>query len=84
MRNLKSLSLAILMIIMMSSYAYIESNKISTPFCEGWEDGYKEGYCYRIENCLEPLVPQCPLPEIDENGYNDGYNRGFINGLNNQ
>ncbi len=50
-------------------------------FCEGWSDGYKEGYCYeKGYGCLSPLVPLCPLARIGEDTYKGGYNRGFIQG----
>ena len=55
-------------------------NEQSSDFCDGWEEGYKEGYCYQIDNCLEPLVPLCPLPKVNESTYKHGYNRGFIKG----
>ena len=51
-----------------------------TAYCEGWEDGYIAGYCYRKYGCIEPIPPVCPIPEINEDGYRDGYNRGFIKG----
>lgn len=53
-----------------------------TPFCDGWAAGYVAGYCYQQYSCLEPLVPLCPLPRLGEDGYKDGYNRGFLAGLN--
>lgn len=55
---------------------------LASPFCDGWTDGYKAGYCYRQSGCIEPLVPLCPLPHLGENTYQDGYNRGFLAGLN--
>jgi hypothetical protein len=54
----------------------------SDGFCEGWEAGYKAGYCYQEYNCLAPLVPLCPLPRLGEENYQGGYNRGFLAGLN--
>ena len=51
-------------------------------FCEGWKDGYKEGWCYELpHNCITPIVPLCPLPELYRDTYIDGYNRGFLKGL---
>ena len=52
-------------------------------FCEGYDDGYVEGWCYQVQNCLEPIPPICPLPVLEEdiNSYRDGYNRGFKEGL---
>ncbi len=54
----------------------------ASAFCDGWEAGYKAGYCYRQFACLSPLVPLCPLPRLGESTYMDGYNRGFLAGLN--
>lgn len=53
-----------------------------TDFCEGYRIGYKQGYCYGEQFCLSPLTPLCPLPDLGERGFQDGYNRGFLDGLN--
>lgn len=54
--------------------------KNEKTFCDGWEEGYKAGWCFEIVNCIEPVVPVCPVPEVFENTYKDGYNRGFTEG----
>ncbi len=54
----------------------------ASGFCDGWEAGYKAGYCYGQFACLPPLVPLCPLERLGESTYMDGYNRGFLAGLN--
>jgi hypothetical protein len=51
-----------------------------SDFCDGWDDGYKEGWCYQIDNCIAPVPPVCPTPEVGETRYKDGYNRGFTKG----
>lgn len=51
-------------------------------FCAGYKDGYKAGYCYGQYGCLAPLTPMCPMARLGENTYMDGYNRGFLAGLN--
>ncbi|MGA2091777.1 MAG: hypothetical protein ABSH16_00010 [Sedimentisphaerales bacterium] len=51
-------------------------------FCEGWENGWKAGYCYGDTYCMAPLAPLCPLPRLGEDSYQGGYNRGFIAGIN--
>lgn len=66
-----------LLIIVIISLFYTQSD-----FNNGFKDGYVEGYCFRIYNCIEPLVPIPPLPRIGEDTYNDGYNVGFIKGKN--
>lgn len=53
-----------------------------SDFCRGFKQGYKEGYCYQRVHCLEPLPPLCPLPGFGEKTWMDGYNRGFIIGMN--
>jgi len=52
----------------------------SSEFCDGYQDGYEEGWCYGEFSCLPPLPPLCPLPNLGEDGFRDGYNRGFIEG----
>lgn len=61
---------------------FTSTNVFASAFCEGWQEGYVAGYCYRKYTCLEPLVPLCPLPKLGETTYQDGYNRGFLEGLN--
>jgi hypothetical protein len=56
---------------------------MADAFCDGWEAGYTEGYCYArgTYSCMGPIVPICPIPYLGRDGYNDGYNRGFLAGL---
>lgn len=49
-------------------------------YCEGFQDGYAEGWCYEEFGCIKPIPPICPIPRIGEQGYQDGYNRGFQTG----
>lgn len=53
-----------------------------TEFCEGWEAGYCEGWEYvkGREFAICPIIPLCPLPDLFREQYNDGYNRGFLQG----
>ena len=53
-----------------------------SPYCEGFDEGYKAGYCYRQYSCISPITPICPIARIGESTYGDGYNRGFLAGLN--
>lgn len=53
----------------------------ASNYCDGYEAGYAEGYCYGDFGCIAPIAPLCPLPSINEdNTYRGGYNRGFIEG----
>lgn len=67
--------LTLTILITFSVWAY-------SSFCAGYRDGYKAGYCYGKWSCLAPLTPMCPMAYIGENSYMDGYNRGFLVGLN--
>lgn len=55
-------------------------------FDRGFSDGYKKGYCQDQGNCIEPIPPIAPIPNVYESSssYQDGYNRGFQQGLNNK
>lgn len=58
-----------------------DKQNTASSFCEGFKQGYKDGYCYRIVNCLEPMTPMCPMPKMGETTYKHGYNRGFLRGM---
>ena len=48
-------------------------------YSKGYEAGYKKGYCIDDIACLTPFVV-APSPEIGKDKYNDGYNRGVVDG----
>lgn len=54
-------------------YAFMDVDK----YCNGFEEGYKSGYCYQVRGCIEPIPPICPIPLLGQEGYKDGYDRGF-------
>ena len=66
--------LILILITVASTYGY-------SSFCAGYQDGYRAGYCYNKFGCIEPIPPICPIPNIGESSYSDGYNRGFLVGL---
>ena len=53
-------------------------------FCDGWKDGYKEGFTYynSVNGKIKPIfiTPICPIASIGYNTYKDGYNRGLLIG----
>lgn len=54
----------------------------TSAFCEGWEDGYCEGWKdVKGSMSLCPLTPLCPLPELGQDSYRGGYNKGFKSGM---
>lgn len=52
-------------------------------FCDGFELGWQNGYCFEMEMmCIPPIPPICPLPlYYEDNTFQGGYNRGFAMGL---
>ena len=70
-------TLAALLLVVGAGYGFGQSG-----FCEGWENGYKSGYCYGETYCIPPIAPICPIPRIGEDSYQGGYNRGFVAGIN--
>ena len=71
---MKRTFLTLIFILLLSSHAFADD------FCDGWHDGYIAGWCQGQFQCMEPMVPMCPMPGIDEETYQDGYNRGFLAG----
>jgi len=70
----------LLLILLLFSITSFSQSK----FTNGFRDGYKEGYCHNQGiGCLSPNPPIAPNPKIGEslNSYQDGYNRGFEQGL---
>ena len=51
-----------------------------TDFSNGYRSGWKAGYCYQESFCSSPNPPSAPIPNLSENSFQDGYNRGFIDG----
>lgn len=60
------------------------SGGMQPSYCDGYEDGFLDGYCYGtgIELCLPPLPPLCPSWRAidEEDSYKGGYQRGFLVG----
>lgn len=53
----------------------------NSDFCDGWEDGYCEGQKdVKGQYSVCPVTPVCPVPEVGQNTYRGGYNRGFKTG----
>lgn len=56
-------------------------------FSRGYSAGFDKGYCYnKGVGCINYNKPSIPIPRINENlnSYNDGYDRGFNDGLDRQ
>lgn len=76
-----------IIILLVLAFSAPDESAIKTDFCEGFEEGYKEGWCYNEgDDCLEPITPECPIPKITESSdsYKDGYNRGYTKGKKNK
>ncbi len=74
----------IFLLFLMMEVNFFGQNKDN--YTKGYENGFKEGYCYDIKEigmCKYPIIPFVPSPKINENkeNYKQGYNRGFQYGL---
>jgi len=65
------------LVLLISMAALSQSN-----YYNGFDVGFKEGYCYLKVGCIAPNAPNPPNPGVSEdiNSYKDGYNRGFAIG----
>jgi len=83
-----TIALSVSVVLLIMSFNTTERSTYSTEYisatsdyCKGWAEGYKAGWCYeRGYVCIDPIVPICPIKRIGEEGYKDGYNRGFVQG----
>ena len=53
-----------------------------SDFSNGYAAGYKAGYTYQC-GTIAPITPITPIPDIGEDTFQGGYNKGFIDGLRN-
>ena len=53
----------------------------ASDFCDGFKVGYEAGRCYRRLVCVKLVGPVCPVPRIGERTFEDGYQRGFLRGV---
>lgn len=58
----------------------LEKQMLSS-YCEGFKDGFEDGYCYQVVGCIPPIPPTCPIAGVnEEKNYKGGYKRGFVTG----
>lgn len=65
--------------MLISIFAFSQTN-----YSDGFKKGFKNGYCQdQGVGCIAPNPPIPPLPKIGESNesYTNGYNRGFLMGL---
>jgi hypothetical protein len=68
-------------IIILLSLISLSFTTLQEDYCEGWELGYCQGWeDVKGEFSFCPIVPMCPMSEIFQTEYLDGYNRGFKKG----
>lgn len=59
----------------------------TTTYCKGFEQGFRDGYCYDVEMerpdplCPPPVTPVCPVPKPFADTFKDGYQIGFLRGI---
>lgn len=54
-----------------------------SDFPNGWKTGYAEGWKeIKGQNAVPPAPPVPPIPPANRDSYKDGYNLGFVAGMN--
>lgn len=59
---------------------FLIAMKIEKTYCNGWQKGYVEGWCYKDQNCIVPVIPICPISDPNFNSFEYGRKDGFIKG----
>lgn len=65
----------IILLFTLSSYS-------GDTYCDFYFSGYVNGYCDDYDDCIEPILPLCPTPEVNRDTDIHAYNRGFKEGYN--
>lgn len=52
-----------------------------SEFCTGYKKVYAKGWCYQQVGCPPPAPPVCPVPPVNQNNYEGGYDLGFLQAL---
>jgi hypothetical protein len=80
--------LILVSVLVLSSLCFLgfvpKENEIvyKTEFCQGFEDGYCEGYKdVKGPFVVCPVPPVCPVPGVGIDTYKGGYNTGFKAGM---
>ena len=56
---------------------------LDDAFCDGFFKGFSQRYCLLLgKTVTDALPPVCPDPTLGAESEQDGYNRGFLVGLN--
>lgn len=50
-------------------------------FCDGFAEAYTAAYCSEVTNCVEPVIPSCPVPSPGQDSYEGGWAAGWPLGL---
>ena len=62
--------------------AIIASIHTGKTYCDGWDEGYRRGWCSQRVNCIfDTAIPVCPVPKVNLITYKDGFDRGFEQAL---
>lgn len=81
--NMRNLLLIVCITFIFHFHLYSQGK---SNYTRGYENGFKEGYCYNmpvVSTCSYPIILYPPYPKINESidNYTQGYNRGFQYGL---
>lgn len=79
---MRKLVFIVMMALSVSIQSIAPNKATQTEFCDGWEEGYCEGW-RDVRGDLVPCPPNppCPVPAFGQNTYKHGYNRAFKAGM---
>jgi hypothetical protein len=71
----------LILIILFATYGSVFA--MDDAYCDGFVKGFSQRYCLLIGKTeTDALPPVCPEPLLGADSAQDGYNRGFLTGLN--
>jgi len=58
------------------------TNETNQPsYSDAYQEGYQSGATYGKPFAIKPIAPITPIQKIGQSSPQDGYNRGFLDGL---
>ena len=70
----------LLALAIVGGFAALAGPALATAYCDGYQAGYKAGFCAEKLVCYGGNPPGCPASHYAVDNYQTGYNRGYSDG----